>query len=284
MKILVLGASGMLGNTVIRELSKDNNLDVFGTVRSKNSFKYFSNEISKKLIHSINVENVDSLFQVINKIKPNLLINCIGLVKQLGASENPLQAIPINSLLPHRLAQISSLFGARLIQISTDCVFTGSRGNYLESDAADAQDLYGRSKCLGEVNYPNAITLRTSIIGHELDSSHSLLGWFLAQKDPIKGYRKALFSGLPTIEVARIIRDHVIPNPHLTGLYHLSADPISKYDLLRLIATQYSKEVDIQPDDSVIIDRTLDSTRFRCATGYTPGTWTHLIKEMYKFG
>jgi len=283
MKILVLGTSGMLGSAVTRELSKSKDLKVFGTIRSERSKKYFSNEISQNLLSSVNVENFDSLLSIFKQIRPDIVINCIGLVKQLDSSSNPLQAIPINSELPHRLAMISALVGARLIHISTDCVFSGLGGMYQESDIPDASDLYGRSKLLGEVDYPNAITLRTSIIGHELNSSRSLIGWFLSQQGTIKGYSKAIFSGLPTVELVTIIRDYVLPNPHLHGLYHVSAEPINKYDLLQLVAKEYEHQINIELDESYEIDRSLNSTLFRAATGYQPPSWCELIKKMHKF-
>ena len=155
---------------------------------------------------------------------------------------------------------------------------------YTEGDASDAKDLYGRSKYLGEVDYPHAITLRTSIIGHELEGARSLVGWFLAQEGNVKGFKRAVFSGLPTVEIARIIRDYVIPHPELHGLYHVSAEPINKYDLLRLVAQVYEKEIGIDPDETLVIDRSLDSTRFRKLTGYNPPAWPELIQSMHQFG
>jgi dTDP-4-dehydrorhamnose reductase len=173
------------------------------------------------------------------------------------------------------------LGGARLIHISTDCVFSGSRGMYREDDFSDAYDLYGKSKYIGEVrDDAHAITLRTSIIGHELDSKVALVDWFLSQQGSAKGYRRAMFSGLPTVELARIIRDFVLPRPELRGLYHVAAEPIAKYDLLSLIAEQYGKQIEIKGDDAVIIDRSLDSTRFTLATGYRAPEWPALIALM----
>lgn len=284
MRILVFGASGLLGNAVIKQLSKTMGINIYGTIRSESFKKYFSKEISQNLISNFNVENPDSLLSIFDEIRPNVVVNCIGLVKQLDASGYPLQAIPINSVLPHRLALLSSIIGARLIHISTDCVFSGTSGFYKEIDTPDAIDLYGRSKLLGEVDYPNAITLRTSIIGHELNSSRSLIGWFLSQQENVKGYSKAIFSGLPTVEIASIIRDYVIPNSDLSGLYHVSADPISKYDLLQLVAKEYKHQIKIELDDTFVIDRSLNSTRFREATGYQPPSWGELVKKMHKFG
>ena len=155
---------------------------------------------------------------------------------------------------------------------------------YTEADSPDAKDLYGRSKFLGEVDYPHAVTLRTSIIGHELDGARSLIGWFLSQTGCVKGYKRAIFSGLPTVEIARVLRDHVIPYPELHGVYHVSAEPISKFDLLSLVAQTYEKIIDITADDQTVIDRSLDSTRFRQATGFAPKPWPELIRSMRDFG
>ncbi len=284
MKVLVLGASGMLGNAAFRLFTESDGFDVVGTVRSERSRKLFPESLQSKLFSGVDVENIDNLMRVFGETRPNVVINCIGLVKQLAESDDPLVAIPINSLLPHRMARLCAVAGARFIHMSTDCVFSGSKGMYTEVDPSDAKDLYGRSKFLGEVDYPNAITLRTSIIGHELEGSRSLVGWFLSQSGPVKGFRKAIFSGLPTVEIARLIRDHVIPNPHLEGLYHVSADPINKYDLLRLVADTYGKTIDIVADESFVIDRSLDSSRFRTMTGFQPKPWAELVKFMKDFG
>lgn len=283
MKVLILGASGMLGNAVFRLFSESAGYDVTGTIRSERSKKFFSESLRTKLLSGIDVENIDCLMQVMSEIKPDVVINCIGLVKQLSDADDPLLAIPINSLLPHRLARLCAVAGARFIHMSTDCVFSGSKGMYTEFDFSDAKDLYGRSKFLGEVDYPNAITLRTSIIGHELEGARSLVGWFLAQEGSVRGFRKAIFSGLPTVEVARIIRDYVIPYPELRGVYNVSADPINKFDLLALVAKTYGKSIDIKPDDNFVIDRSLDSSRFRNATGFQPKSWPKLVQAMHDF-
>jgi dTDP-4-dehydrorhamnose reductase len=192
-------------------------------------------------------------------------------------------AIPINSLLPHRLARLCKSAGARLIQISTDCVFLGARGMYREADIADAQDLYGRSKLLGEVDEPHAMTLRTSLIGRELASARSLVGWFLAQEGSVKGYERAIFSGMPTVELARVMRDFIIPHPDLHGVYHIAARPISKYELLKLVAAVYGKQIRIIPDRDLVIDRSLSGERFHGATGYVAPDWPELITRMHDF-
>ena len=283
-KVLVLGASGMLGNAVLRVFAESDGFAVSGTVRSARSLRLLPSSVQQRLIPGVDVENADSLLSVFGQVHPDIVINCIGLVKQLSESDDPLSAVPIKSLLPHRLARICAVSGSRLVHMSTDCVFSGIKGMYVEDDFADAKDLYGRSKFLGEVDYPNAITLRTSIIGHELDGARSLVGWFLSQEGSVHGFKNAVFSGLPTVEIARIIRDAVIPRPDLRGVYHVSAEPINKFDLLTLLAASYGKKIRIEKDESVVINRSLDSTRFRKETGFSPASWSELIKQMHQFG
>lgn len=282
-RVLVLGATGMLGSTVLRLLAKSPKFDVFGSVRSTQSLSLFPSNLAKRLICGVDMDNIDSISSLFQEVRPNVVINCIGLVKQLKDSNNPLASIPINALLPHQLARLCEASGARLVHMSTDCVFSGLKGMYTEADVSDAQDLYGRSKFLGEVDYPHAITLRTSIIGHELNSAHGLVNWFLAQEGSVKGFTNAIFSGLPTDELAKVIRDFVIPNPVLQGIYHVAAEPISKYDLLNLVNQEYKKGLEIQPDNQLIIDRSLNAQRFQQVTGYQAPSWPELISQMHAF-
>ena len=283
MKILVFGTTGMLGNAIFRFLSKDLSFDVYGTVRNESAFCYFSDEQSNRLITGVDVENNDSVIKAFAVAQPDVVINCVGLVKQHSDTSDPLQAIPINTLLPHRLAALCQATRARLVHISTDCVFSGVKGNYIESDFPDASDLYGRSKLLGEVDYPHAITLRTSIIGHELSGQRSLVSWFLAQENAVKGFTRAIFSGLPSVELARVVRDEVLPRPELQGLYHLAAKPINKFDLLNLVAIAYEKDIEIIPDESLVIERSLNAERFKEATGYLVPEWPELVHRMCEF-
>lgn len=273
----------MLGNAMLRTLAPTQGLYVWGTARSANVLKRFDASLGKRIVTGVDVESIDGLMALLTDIRPSVVINCIGLVKQLAQADDPLQALPINSLLPHRLARLCGLMGARLVHISTDCVFNGSKGNYRESDPSDAEDLYGRTKLLGEVTYPHTITLRTSIIGHELGSAHGLVGWFLAQQGKVSGYRRAIFSGLPTVELSRIVRDLVLPNPALSGLFHVAAEPIAKYELLKLIGAAYGKDTAVEPDDRLVIDRSLNAERFRDATGYVAPPWPELITKMRDF-
>jgi dTDP-4-dehydrorhamnose reductase len=282
-RILILGATGMLGNAVLRLFAQSPGYHVFGSVRSSGALRLLPSELHPRVIAGVDVENIDSLTRLFAVVQPDVIINCVGLVKQLAEADDPLAAIPINSLLPHRLARLCEVAGARLVHIGTDCVFSGAKGMYTEADAADAKDLYGRSKYLGEVDYPHAVTLRTSIIGHELDGARSLVGWFLAQTGSVNGYKRVIFSGLPTVEIARVVRDIVIPRPELHGLYHVSAEPINKFDLLTLFAQAYDKTIDIIADYELVLDRSLDSTRFRQATGFAPKSWPELINSMRNF-
>lgn len=283
MNILVLGASGMLGNAMLRTMAAGRGLDVWGTVRNTSVMKKFDPALGQRIVAGVDVKDLDALTALFAEIRPAVVINCIGLVKQLAQGDDPLQVLPINSLLPHRLAGICKLAGARLIHISTDCVFNGSKGNYRESDPSDAEDLYGRSKLLGEVAYPNTITLRTSIIGHELGSARGLVGWFLMQQGKVSGYRRVIFSGLPTVELSQVVRDKVLPRVDLNGLYHIAAEPIAKYELLKLISAAYGKDIEIEPDDRLAIDRSLNADCFRQATGYVPPSWPTLIAKMRDF-
>ena len=280
-KVLVLGVSGMLGNAVLRIFAKSSFYSVTGSVRSAGVLPLLPPALREQVVSGVDVENPDSLMMLFKQARPDVVINCVGLVKQLADAEDPLQAIPINALLPHRLARLCELIGARLVHISTDCVFAGEKGDYRETDPSDAKDLYGKSKYLGELAYPHTVTLRTSIIGHELQSAHGLVAWFLSQQELCNGYTKAIFSGLPTVVLAQVIRDVVIPRPDLSGVYHVAAQPISKYDLLKLIASVYRKSIEIVPDDRLVVDRSLNADRFRDTTGYVAPEWPTLIKTMH---
>ena len=272
----------MLGSALFRAFSADKQFETFGTIRDPRDLKFFSPQQQEKIISHIGFDGEAGLTRAFSIARPSIVINCIGIIKQLAAANDPIESLVINSVLPHRLATYCAMVGARLIHFSTDCVFSGIEGPYKEGDFPDAYDLYGRTKFLGEVDQDHAITLRTSIIGHELASANSLIDWFLNQSGQIRGYRNAVFSGLPTIEIARVLSDFVIPNPQLHGLYHLSVDPISKHDLLALVAEVYEKRIEIRPDDKVVIDRSLISDRFREETGFAPTPWRALVEEMHR--
>lgn len=280
MKILILGGSGMLGHRLWMNLSKEH--DTWVTVRGNGSELPDIPEFPHERIRpTVDALNFDQVIRALASIQPDLVINCIGLIKQQGhIARDPLISISVNSALPHRISMICRTAKIRMIHISTDCVFSGNKGNYLETDQSDAEDLYGRTKFLGEVAYPHTVTLRTSIIGRELKTHLGLIEWFLMQKGSINGYKKAIFSGFTTDELSRIIMNHVIPNTELSGLYHVSSEPISKYDLLQLAKVSFKKDIEINPDTEFFCDRSLNSTRFRQAAGYTPPNWASMIDEM----
>lgn len=282
MKVLVLGASGMLGNAMIAVLSQSAELDVIGAVRSESARQLLAPGLRDRAIIGGDVDNHDALVSLFASARPQLVVNCIGLVKQRADARDPLQALRMNAVLPHRLAGLCELVNARLVHVSTDCVFSGSKGGYTESDPSDAADLYGKSKYLGEVAYPHTITLRTSIIGKELSSARGLVGWFLSQASSVKGYTRAVFSGLPTVELARVVRDVILPRPRLSGVFHVASEPIAKYELLKLVAEVYGKSIEIMPDDTVVIDRSLNASRFRELTGYVAPAWPELIYTMFQ--
>ena len=281
MKVLILGGSGMLGHRLWLNLSQVH--ETWVTVRGDGSQIPGIPEFPKRYIYP-NMDGliVDEVNRALTAIQPNLVINCIGLIKQSPLANDPLYSIKINALMPHQVALICRAARVRMIHISTDCVFSGKKGQYIESDPSDAEDLYGRTKFLGEVAYPGTVTLRTSIIGRQIKDCLGLIEWFLAQREAIKGYRRAIYTGFTTDELSRVILNYVIPRTDLSGIYHVSSDPISKYDLLLLVKKAFRRNVTILPDDGFISDRTLDSTQFRQLTGYQPPTWPDMIDELEK--
>ncbi len=280
MKVLILGGSGMLGHKLYQVFK--NRFEVFATVRGSFSKVEKKGLFEKeKLFENIDVENIEQVSNVVENIKPDYLINCVGIIKQLPVSKEIIKVLRINAVLPHQLAEIADKFNSKLITISTDCVFNGERGMYSEEDFPNARDLYGKSKHLGEVIEGNHLTLRTSIIGRELETSHSLIEWFLSNEGKkIRGFSNAIYSGFPTIVFADILSDLMLNHPELKGLYHISSEPINKYDLLVLVKKYFQIEVELEKDEKFKIDRSLDSSKFRQITGFQPQSWNEMIKKM----
>jgi len=282
-KVLILGCTGMLGHTIFTKLLSLNTLDVYATARSLDGYVgLFSPDYIHRIFVNVDADNFDTIYKTIVTLKPDIVINCIGLIKQKPAANDPIRAITINSLLPHKLSVVCHDVSARLIHMSTDCVFDGTKGSYTEDDPSTATDLYGKTKFLGELHHSHCVTLRTSIIGHELIGKYGLIEWFLKQQKNVHGYTNAIYSGFSTIEMARIIYEFVIPNSALGGLYHVSAAPISKFDLLKLVADKYEKKIHIEPFSNFYCNRSLDSSLFQRVTGYIPPTWPNLIETMYQ--
>ena len=284
MKVLILGATGMLGHKLCQKLKDE--FEVHSTIRGDFD-RYRSLPVFEgvKIVRNIFVENTQLLYTTLSKIKPDVIINAVGIIKQLPDSKNNIKTIIINALLPHQLAAFTTENNIRLINISTDCVFSGKKGNYLENEYPDAFDLYGKSKNLGEVVEDNCITLRTSIIGRELFTSHSLVEWFLANRGrTIRGYVNAIYTGFPTIVLAEILTMIIKHYPGMKGLLHLSSDKINKFELLTLINNQIKADVNIEAFEDFYIDRSLDSTRFRTITGFQPPEWEEMIRIMVDDG
>ena len=233
---------------------------------------------------SIQVRDItdrDVLNRTLEKAKPEAVINCVGIIKQLNKATEDTRIRRVNAEFPHQLAKQCEKLGTRLIHFSTDCVFSGLKGNYLEEDPADATDIYGKTKHLGEVTDRHCVTIRSSVIGHEVDSNLSLLSWFLSQHGTtIKGYTNAIYSGFTTIEMAKIVERILTQHQSLFGLWQVASEPISKYDLLKLCQSKLGWKGTIEPDDSFVCDRSLNGERFKLATGYEPPNWEKMITEL----
>jgi dTDP-4-dehydrorhamnose reductase len=279
-RVLILGGSGMFGHKLAQQC-KDH-FETWVTLRGGiEAYSHFNIFPPETTLSGIDAFDFDTVMHAFAKAQPEVAINCIGIIKQLPAANDPIPSITINSLFPHRLAALCRVKGIRLIHLSTDCVFSGRKGLYTERDSADAEDLYGRSKLLGEVEEDHCMTLRTSIIGPELDTAFGLLEWFLKnQSVNVRGYTNAVFSGFTTMELANIIIDLIEHHRDLSGLYHVSSDPITKFDLLAMIRDAFGIRVEILPWPDVRIDRSLDSSCFRKATGFSPRAWSPMIADM----
>jgi dTDP-4-dehydrorhamnose reductase len=280
MKVLILGGSGMLGHQLWRVLSAR-----FDTQVTLRRFDPSLGQLfdPQRTLTGVAAEDFDSVLRAFAKARPDIVVNCIGIVKQQGASKDPVACLTVNALFPHRLAQLCQAAGARLIHVSTDCVFSGKKGDYTETDFPDAEDLYGRSKLLGEVQGPGCLTLRTSIIGRELQTRQGLIEWFLSNVGrSVAGYRNAIFSGLTTGALSALIAQAIEKWPGLEGLWHVAAEPISKFDLLRLARSAFHVDITIVPDDGFRCDRSLCAAKFQRATGWTARPWPEMIADMRK--
>ncbi|HXA19330.1 MAG TPA: SDR family oxidoreductase [Thermoanaerobaculia bacterium] len=319
MRVLILGAGGMLGHKVW-QIFRDR-FDCRAAVRTRLPLALFDDD---RIMAGIDAADFERVTRLIGKVRPDAVINCVGVVKQLAAAHDPIASITLNSLFPHVVARACGEVGARMIHISTDCVFAGTRGNYRESDAPDAADLYGRSKLLGEVvteaqtrvsvphsllgevvteaqtkvSVPHSLlgevvteaqtrvsvphlTIRTSIIGRELRTANGLVEWFLLNRGgAVRGFTKAVFSGVTTTTLAETLADVIEHHPDLNGLYHVAGAAITKYDLLVMLNEAFGAGAAITADDSVVIDRTLDAARFSEATGLGPPAWREMIAAL----
>ena len=278
-RILVVGANGMLGHQAIRVLAPD--FEVWGSCRHPQDLPDLGVP-ADRIVGGLDAMRAEAAYTLIEQVKPDLVLNAAGIVKQRAAAKAAIPSVSVNSLWPHVLADACATRGARMVHVSTDCVFSGSRGQYVESDVPDAFDLYGRSKLLGEVtDQDHVVTLRTSIIGWQLGEPTGLVAWFAAHRgEPLKGFTRAVFSGLTTRALAEVIRDVIVQDASLSGLWHVSSHPIDKYTLLAQLSGYLAWDVDLRRVDEPIIDRSLDSTRFRERTGWTPPSWDEMLEEL----
>jgi dTDP-4-dehydrorhamnose reductase len=279
MRVLVLGGDGMLGHQLLLRLGTHHEIYVTLKRESKayDSFGVFD---GKRTHFGVDASSPERLQEIMSACRPQTVINAIGVVKQRAEASDAIQSLEINALLPNRLAVMCEAAGARLIHFSTDCVFSGRRGKYRETDVSDAEDLYGRTKYLGEPGGKHCLTLRTSFIGRELTRKTGLLEWFLAQHGAVRGYTKAVFSGFTTLEMTRIIEKILAAPTPLSGVYHVSSEPISKFDLLTMIRDALGLTTKIEPYDEFQCDRSLDSSRFREALAYRPPGWKAMVGEL----
>lgn len=282
MRVLILGGSGMLGHKVWQAFSQ--RFETYVTFRREPAaWLRLGMFDAARALSGVTAEDFDSVRRAFAIVHPEVAVNCIGIVKQDAAAKDPYQSISINALFPHRLARACRETGSRLIHLSTDCVFSGRKGNYTETDTADAEDLYGRTKLLGEVDYENSLTIRTSMIGRELAGSHGLVEWFLAQTGKqVRGFKQAVFSGFTTGVLSELIADIIERQVELSGVWHVAAEPINKFELLQLIKQTYGLDVQIDGDDTFTCDRSLDASRFRMAAGYRPPSWQEMIKRLHE--
>ena len=279
MRILILGGDGMLGHQLFIHLQACH--DVRCTLRQDlKMYDWLGLFDDRSAYAGVDVRSLERLVEVLADFRPEAIVNCVGIVKQRPTAKESIPSLEINSLLPHRLAILCKGIGARLVHLSTDCVFSGEKGNYQESDPSDAEDIYGKTKFLGEVHDENCLTLRTSIVGRELTRKKSLLEWFLSQSGSVKGFTNAIYTGFTTLEMSRIIETMLLDYSAASGVYQVSSDPINKYDLLLLFRDKLGHNVEIYPDETFHCERSLDSTRFRKEFNYTPPTWESMIAEL----
>jgi len=280
MRILILGGDGMLGHQLLRHF--EGRYETRVTLR-QDSTAYAGYGLFRKgnSYAGIDVRSTERLIEVLSDFRPQAVVNAVGIVKQRGTVNESNASLEINALLPHRLAVLCRMIGAYLVHMSTDCVFTGTKGSYTEDEISDATDLYGRSKFFGEVNCQGCITLRTSIIGLELARKTSLIEWYLAQHGRIPGFDRALYTGFSTAEMARVVERVLVQHAGLSGVWHVASAPISKYALLTRLNQKLGRtDLLIERDETFVCDRSLDGSRFNRQTGYTPPSWDAMLDEL----
>ncbi len=281
MRVLVLGGSGMLGHKMFEVLNGP--FEAYATFQSATGawteFPMYSDR--SRTLPGVDVLEFDSVVRAVEQVQPGVVINCVGIVKQRKAAHDPIPCITLNALLPHRLSELCRAVGARLVHMSTDCVFSGRKGGYTEDDPSDAEDLYGRTKFLGEVAGPGALTLRSSIIGRDFQRSTGLIEWFLSQRGGrVKGFRRAIYTGLTTRAMSEIVARLIADFPDLDGLWQIASEPISKYDLLVRVRDAMGLDIRIEPEEDFFCDRSLNGAKFAARTGLRVPSWDEMIRGL----
>ncbi len=270
----------MLGHMLVRVLSEHH--QVIGTTSSQYDTKSPLAHILDKTnwIDQVDVRNWQTVENAINHAKPNVLINCVGVIKQKMESGNIMDAILINSLIPHQLAATCEKLDIRFIHFSTDCVFEGTPGIKHLTDTPNATDLYGTTKRLGEVNYAPAITLRTGFVGRQLSGSEGLFEWVLSQKGKtVSGYQNAIYSGLTTMALSRVIQQVIEMQPTLSGLYQVASNRIDKYNLITKLNELLQLNLSITQDTDFKCDRSMDGMEFTNLTNIHIPSWEEMLTE-----
>lgn len=269
----------MLGHMLCRRLSPAH--EVWGSCRGDWSREPLAPVLPReRCVENLDCTDSAAVGAALERLRPDVVCNCVGVIKQKPDAEDAITQIRVNALLPHELARAADAVGAKLIQPSTDCVFSGRRGRYREEDLPDPVDVYGRSKLLGEVARPPHLTLRTSIVGRQLRGAESLFEWFLAQRGGrVRGYVHAIYSGLTTLALAELLGRLLETRFELFGLYHVASTPISKFELLRRVDDRLGLGIEVEPDESVRCDRSLDGGAFERATGIRVPSWETMIDD-----
>ncbi len=283
MKVLILGGTGMLGHKLWLDFKAK--FDTFVTLRGPlEKYKPLNLFEPDRTFDNVDIENNNRLMEIFETIKPNVVVNGVGIIKQLPEAKEAIPSIRINALFPHTLVSLADRFNTKVIQISTDCVFTGNKGNYSETDIPDANDLYGRTKLLGEISQPPHLTIRSSIIGRDFKHHLGLLEWLLTRspQERVRGFTKAIFTGFTTAAMAKIIARIIQQHPALSGLYQIASQPIDKYSLLKKLQKAFNLDIDLLAFDDFYCDRSLNGSRFNQTTGFQPPSWDAMIEELVK--
>lgn len=281
MKVLIFGVTGMLGHQMFKYFCENTCLEVFGVVRSPFDRQLFPNYTSYNIPILDDIYSSDKISKLLFEYNPDVVINCIGAVKQ-AEHLKPIDFIKVNSVFPHLLNGLTSIRNIRIIHFSTDCVFGEGPGTFTENDTPICKDIYGRSKLLGEItNCDLSMTIRTSIVGRELKNKYGLLEWFLNSGNVVRGYTNSYFTGLSTIRVSEVVGDIILSNKIYSGLYHLAAEKISKFELLLLFNDHFNLEKNIVPYAlEGKIDRSLDGTKLANKINLPKISWKQMVKKL----